>query len=88
MKAVIAYGKKLNGAASVPKGPTMVQRELEKKRESLVRSFSIAKNLYSTGKSSTEESDLEEGAEFLQVYYLFSTLRFLRIHLFVVPPTK
>lgn len=85
MKAVIAYGKKLSGAASVPKGPTMVQKELEKKRESLVRSFSIAKNLYSTGKSSTQESDLEEGAEFLQVYYIFyllSTLRFLRIHLF------
>jgi hypothetical protein len=67
VKAVIAYEKK-NGSAYVPKELEFDQ-ELEKKRKSIVRSFSIAKNMYSTGRGriSTEESELEAGAEFLQV---------------------
>lgn len=68
VKAVIAYEKKLNGSGNVPKG-VKFNHELESKRKSIVRSFSIAKNMYSTGRGriSEKESELEPGAEFLEV---------------------
>lgn len=68
VKAVIAYGKKLNGSGYVPKGVKLDQ-ELEKKRKNIVRSFSLARNMYSAGreKITIQASELEAGAEFLQV---------------------
>ncbi|KAJ8769835.1 hypothetical protein K2173_008244 [Erythroxylum novogranatense] len=67
VKAVIAYKKRLICSSSVPKAPKLNQ-ELETKRRIIVRSFSIARNMYSSGCGmiSGQESDLEVGAEFLQ----------------------
>ncbi|CAL9073393.1 unnamed protein product [Musa textilis] len=63
VKAVIAYRRKVN-LNSAPK----MDQELEKKRKIIVRSFSIAKNLYDArlGMPPSEEQDLEAGAEFLE----------------------
>lgn len=69
VKAVRAYEKKLSqNSACVPKAPQLDQ-DLEMKRNSIVRSFSIAKNMYSRrGIVSGKESDqLDVGAEFLEV---------------------
>lgn len=68
MKAVIAYEKKLNSSVSVPKTLELNQ-EVEKKRRIIVRSFSIAKSMYSSGSRfiSGHESELEVGANFLEV---------------------
>ncbi|CAK8542643.1 unnamed protein product [Lathyrus sativus] len=67
VKAVVAYQKKLNSLASVKK-PLKLNKELENKRKSIVRSFSLAKNLYNHGQdmNSTKESELEAGVEFLE----------------------
>ncbi|KAF8399075.1 hypothetical protein HHK36_014941 [Tetracentron sinense] len=67
VKAAIAYQKKLNSSNCVQKGPRLDQ-EMEKKRQIIVRSFSIAKNMYTTGRgmAPTKESELEAGAEFLE----------------------
>lgn len=69
VKAVIAYQKKVNGeinqrVASTPK----LDQEMEEKRRVIVRSFSIAKDLYDGRRDSpiSKKSDLEPGAEFLQ----------------------
>lgn len=61
-KAVLAYQKKLNSMTSAPK----LDVEMEKKRNIIVRSFSLARNLYQGG-GGAKESDLEAGAEFLEV---------------------
>ncbi|XP_055805300.1 putative glutamine amidotransferase GAT1_2.1 [Solanum dulcamara] len=68
VKAVIAYAKKLNGSGNMPSRGVKFNHELESKRKSIVKSFSIAKNMYSTGcgRISEKESELEPGAEFLQ----------------------
>ncbi|KAL1566628.1 putative glutamine amidotransferase [Salvia divinorum] len=60
-KAVLAYQKKLNSMTSAPK----LDVEMEKKRNIIVRSFSLARNLYQGG-CGAKESDLEAGAEFLE----------------------
>ncbi|WOL03821.1 hypothetical protein Cni_G12541 [Canna indica] len=66
VKAVIAYQKKINSSATISHAPKMDQ-ELEKKRKIIVRSFSLAKNLYETRQVSPfKEEDLEAGAEFLE----------------------
>ncbi|KAK3189320.1 hypothetical protein Dsin_028881 [Dipteronia sinensis] len=67
VKAVIAYEKKLSISASIPKS-VKLNKEMEKKRKIIVRSFSIAKNMYSSGngKVSGQESELQVGAEFLE----------------------
>ncbi|PHU01981.1 hypothetical protein BC332_27232 [Capsicum chinense] len=67
VKAVIAYEKKLNGCENIPRG-VKLNRELESKRKSIIRSFSIAKNMYSNGLGRISEkiSELEPGAEFLE----------------------
>ncbi|KAJ8548269.1 hypothetical protein K7X08_030738 [Anisodus acutangulus] len=67
VKAVIAYEKKLNGSGNIPRG-VKFNHELETKRKSIVRSFSIAKNMCSTERcrTSEKESELEAGAEFLE----------------------
>ncbi|GFP85332.1 protein ntpr [Phtheirospermum japonicum] len=67
-KAVIACQKKLNSLANVPK-PIKLDGEMEKKRKIIVRSFSLARNIYDGGhviKYSSKESELEAGAEFLE----------------------
>lgn len=68
MKAVIAYKKKLSSSTQVPK-TSKLNQEMEMKRETIVRSFSIAKNMYCSGEGMTagHESELEVGAEFLEV---------------------
>ena len=68
VKAVIAYEKKLRSSVSVPK-TLQLNQEIEKKRKIIVRSFSIAKSMYSSGSRfvSAQESELEVGANFLEV---------------------
>ncbi|XP_030955873.1 putative glutamine amidotransferase GAT1_2.1 [Quercus lobata] len=67
VKAVIAYQKKLNSTISVPKHLKLDQ-EMEKQRKIIIRSFSLARNLYTTGRvrHPWKESELEAGAEFLE----------------------
>ncbi|GLT51601.1 hypothetical protein SLA2020_250010 [Shorea laevis] len=67
VKAVIGYQKKLNSTTSVPK-PLKLNQEMAKKRKVIIRSFSLAKNLYSTGSEMhpSKESELQAGAEFLE----------------------
>lgn len=70
MKAAIAYKNKLNSSASVPQS-LKLDGEMEKRRKKIVRSFSIARNIYTGGLGSgmhqIKESELEAGAEFLEV---------------------
>lgn len=67
MKAVIAYQKKvtMGNPSSAPK----LDQEMEKKRRKIVRSFSLAKNLYDSRVTSplSKDEDLAAGAEFLEV---------------------
>ncbi|XP_057980573.1 putative glutamine amidotransferase GAT1_2.1 [Malania oleifera] len=67
VKAVVAYQKKLNSSTCVPKS-VKFDKEIEKKRKNIIRSFSIAKNLYTRGRGMppSKESELEAGAEFLE----------------------
>lgn len=67
-KAVLAYRKKLNSLTNVPKS-LKLDGEMEKKRKIIVRSFSLARNIYEGGYgiNSSKESELEAGAEFLEV---------------------
>uniref|UniRef100_A0A2N9F4F8 Uncharacterized protein n=1 Tax=Fagus sylvatica TaxID=28930 RepID=A0A2N9F4F8_FAGSY len=67
VKAVIAHEKKLNCSAYVPKAPKLNQ-ELEMNRKIILRSFSIAKNMYISGHGmvSSKASELKVGAEFLE----------------------
>ncbi|GJR22061.1 putative glutamine amidotransferase [Tanacetum coccineum] len=48
VKAVVAYQKKLNNTTKVPQS-LKLDKELEKKRNVIVRSFSLARNLYEGG---------------------------------------
>lgn len=73
---MIAYQKKLNSTMSVPK-TLELDREMENKRKILVRSFSLARNMYAKGapgKNPSKGSELEVGAEFLEVKNTKSTL--------------
>lgn len=66
---MIAYQKKLNSTMSVPK-TLELDREMENKRKILVKSFSLARNMYARGapgKNPSKESELQVGAEFLEV---------------------
>ncbi|WJX65216.1 hypothetical protein P8452_49899 [Trifolium repens] len=67
VKAVIAYQKRLNILTSVPK-PMKLNKEMKNKRKIIMRSFSIAKNLYATGrgKCSSKHLEFETRAEFLE----------------------
>jgi gamma-glutamyl-gamma-aminobutyrate hydrolase PuuD len=71
VRAVVAYQEKLAAAAAMPASPKLNQ-EMEKQRKVLVRSFSLAKNLYVSGAEAgtprpAEQRDLDAGAEFLEV---------------------
>lgn len=65
---MVAYQKRLNSSTRVPKSLKLDQ-ELEKKRVDIVRSFSVARNLYAGGSEvhPSKESELKAGAEFLEV---------------------
>ncbi|GMJ00703.1 hypothetical protein like AT5G38200 [Hibiscus trionum] len=67
VKAVIAYQKKLNSSTCLAK-PLKLNKEMEKKRKIIVRSFSLAKDLYSAGNEMhpCKQPELEAGAEFLE----------------------
>ncbi|KAI7758143.1 hypothetical protein M8C21_010590 [Ambrosia artemisiifolia] len=67
VKAVVAYQKKLNIIKRVPTS-LKLDKELEKTRNVIVRSFSLARNLYEGGDNTRQlnESDLKPGAEFLE----------------------
>lgn len=80
VKAVIAYQKKLNIATAVPK-PLNLNKEMENKRRTIVRSFSLARNIYITGNemNPSKESELQAGAEFLEVSHKILDSNFLII---------
>ncbi|XP_050221602.1 putative glutamine amidotransferase GAT1_2.1 [Mercurialis annua] len=67
VKAVIAYEKRLSSSTSKPKAPKLNQ-ELEMKRKTIVKSFSVARNMYNSGRGSPlgQEPELRIGAEFLE----------------------
>ncbi|KAI7728752.1 hypothetical protein M8C21_028681 [Ambrosia artemisiifolia] len=67
VKAVMAYQTKFNSSTKVPKS-LKLDKELEQKRNGIVRSFSLAKNMYVGGHNirHLRESDLKPGAEFLE----------------------
>lgn len=67
VKAVVAFQKKLNNSGFMPK-PLKLDYEMEKKRKSIIRSFSLAKILYKGGRDMplSNQPDLEVGAEFLE----------------------
>jgi gamma-glutamyl-gamma-aminobutyrate hydrolase PuuD len=72
VRAVVAH--QVKPATQVPRGvatatPTKMRREMEKQRKVIVRSFSLAKDLYVSGGRTrpSEPRDLDAGAEFLDV---------------------
>ncbi|XP_052195753.1 putative glutamine amidotransferase GAT1_2.1 [Diospyros lotus] len=71
VRAVIAYQKRLNSSTSVPRSLKLDQ-EMENRRKAIIRSFSLARNIYAHGienginPSKESESELEAGAEFLE----------------------
>lgn len=68
MKAVIAYEKKLSSSTFVPKY-IKLNEELELKRKLILKSFSVARNIYKSDSHmiASRSSELEAGADFLQV---------------------
>lgn len=68
MKAVIAYAKKLRSSTFVPNA-TKLSEELELKRKLILKSFSVARNIYKSDSQidANRSSELEAGADFLQV---------------------
>nr|CAB3472288.1 unnamed protein product [Digitaria exilis] len=73
VRAVVAYQEKQLAAAAtnVPASPKL-NKEMERRRKVIFRSFSLAKDMYLSGgrattKPAAEQQDLEPGAEFLEV---------------------
>ncbi|XP_074289879.1 putative glutamine amidotransferase GAT1_2.1 [Silene latifolia] len=73
VKAVIAYQKKVTRATNGPKSLMLNNHVLEKKRR-IVRSFSLARDIYSAGNgfNSIKESELNFGADFLATKTMLS----------------
>jgi hypothetical protein len=69
VKAVIAYQKKLNSSTTSVPRPLKLDQAMEKKRKNIIRSFLLARNIYTTGQrmNPSKESELQAGAEFLEV---------------------
>ncbi|PNY03062.1 glutamine amidotransferase-like protein rp404-like protein, partial [Trifolium pratense] len=65
--AVIAYEKKLSSSMLVPKSPKL-NEELEQKRKLILRSFSMARDIYKSDSHmvANRNPELEAGADFLQ----------------------
>ncbi|XP_059283655.1 putative glutamine amidotransferase GAT1_2.1 [Lycium ferocissimum] len=80
VKAVVAYNKKLNSSTSVQKHIKLNQ-EMEKKRKIIIKSFSLARNIYegSSQMHPSKESDLDAGAEFLESNTALSLLQEARL---------
>ncbi|XP_011021287.1 PREDICTED: uncharacterized protein LOC105123408 [Populus euphratica] len=68
VKAVIAYQKKLNSSTTSVPRPLKLDQEMEKKRKHIIRSFFLARNIYTAGQrmNPSKESELQAGAEFLE----------------------
>ncbi|KAH7556905.1 hypothetical protein ACOSP7_026207 [Xanthoceras sorbifolium] len=68
VKAVIAYQKKINSSTPTMPKPINLNQEMENKRKRIVRSFSLARDMYITGREMhpSKESELQAGAEFLE----------------------
>jgi hypothetical protein len=66
--AVIAYEKKLSSSMLVPKSPKL-NEEMEQKRKLILRSFSMARDIYKSDSHmvANRNPELEAGADFLQV---------------------
>ncbi|XP_010511590.1 PREDICTED: uncharacterized protein LOC104787684 [Camelina sativa] len=80
-KAVIACQKKLNSTLSVPK-KLELNPEMENKRKILVRSFSLARSMYTRSYSLNNqpiESELKVGAEFLESNTALSVKQEMRL---------
>ncbi|KAG5227187.1 glutamine amidotransferase GAT1 [Salix suchowensis] len=75
VKAVLSYQKKLNSTTSVPR-PLKLDQAMEKKRKVIIKSFSLARNIYTTGQkmNRSKESELQPGAEFLEGFDLVSSM--------------
>ncbi|KAL1192380.1 putative glutamine amidotransferase [Cardamine amara subsp. amara] len=81
-KAVIEYQKKLNNSLSVPK-KLELNPEMENKRKILVRSFSLARSMYTRShslKNPSRESELEVGADFLESNTALSVEQEMRLN--------
>ncbi|KAJ1380782.1 Peptidase C26 [Sesbania bispinosa] len=67
VKAVIAYEKRLSCSALVPRARKLSE-ELELKRKVILKSFSIARDIYNSDSQmvANQYSELEAGADFLQ----------------------
>lgn len=67
------YQKKLNGSVYLAK-TLKLDEDIEKKRKLITRSFSIARDMYSTRRGmlavAEEESELQLRAKFLEVWQL------------------
>ncbi|CAK9150672.1 unnamed protein product [Ilex paraguariensis] len=68
VKAVIAYQKKLICSSTTLPKALKLDQEMENKRKTIVRSFSLARYIYAGGHgmNPSKESELEAGAEFLE----------------------
>ncbi|KAG6742011.1 hypothetical protein POTOM_055293 [Populus tomentosa] len=60
---------------SVPR-PLKLDQAMEKKRKNIIRSFFLARNIYTTGQrmNPSKESELQAGAEFLEAFDLVSLM--------------
>ncbi|GLT43506.1 hypothetical protein SLA2020_174480 [Shorea laevis] len=67
VRAVIAYEQKLSSSTCVAK-PLKLNQEMEKKRTIMIRSFSIARNMYGSEdrSQSGQEAEVEIGAKYLE----------------------
>nr|XP_016440358.1 PREDICTED: uncharacterized protein LOC107766132 isoform X1 [Nicotiana tabacum] len=69
VKAVVAYQKKLISNSTRIQKPLKLNQEMEKRRKIIVRSFSLARDIYERGRTMqpSKTADLDAGAEFLEV---------------------
>ncbi|KZV34304.1 hypothetical protein F511_28006 [Dorcoceras hygrometricum] len=67
VRAAVAYQKRLISATCVPKS-LKLNKEMEKRRRTIVKSLSVARNMsrYGHGTKSVNESEIKAGAEFLE----------------------
>ncbi|XP_044468484.1 putative glutamine amidotransferase GAT1_2.1 [Mangifera indica] len=69
VKAVIAYQKKLNTNSTCIPEPIFLNRKLENKRKTIIKSFSLARDIYMSGRAmnpSKESKVIQTGADLLE----------------------
>lgn len=84
MKAVVAYQKRQNILTSLPK-PMKLNKELKNKRKIIMRSFSVTKTLYATGRGKclVKEAENEVGAKFSEVTnYVYKIIEIVTFMIF------